>query len=117
MYSSNEWIISLANNQFALHHQPQLIDANLFRKQALQAKLEAEKEGIVVPLTLEEYCLKPKPNPNNQEPQVSMISWTRLLNNEILFQLDMTDFYDDAYDCSESDSESMNDGEDSGNAE
>lgn len=31
----------------------------------------------------------------------------------------MTDFYDDAYDCSESDSESMNDGEgeDSGNAE
>lgn len=41
------------------------------RKQALQAKLEAEKEGIVVPLTLEEYCLKPKPNPNNQEPQVS----------------------------------------------
>jgi ubiquitin-conjugating enzyme E2 R len=42
-----------------------------FRKQALQAKVEAEKEGIVVPLTLEEYCLKPKANPNNQEPQVS----------------------------------------------
>jgi len=74
---------------------------NIIRKQALQAKVEAEKEGIVVPLTLEEYCLKPKTNPNNVEPQ-----------------LDMTDFYDDAYDCSESDSESMNDeGEDSGNAE
>jgi ubiquitin-conjugating enzyme E2 R len=43
---------------------------NIIRKQALQAKLEAEKEGIVVPLTLEEYCLKPKSNPNNQEPQV-----------------------------------------------
>lgn len=40
-----------------------------FRKQALLAKVEAEKEGIVVPLTLEEYCLKPKTN--NQEPQVS----------------------------------------------
>lgn len=40
------------------------------RKQALQAKVEADKEGIVVPLTLEEYCLKPKTNPNNQEPQV-----------------------------------------------
>jgi hypothetical protein len=40
------------------------------RKQALQAKSEAEKEGIVVPLTLEEYCLKPKTNPN-VEPQVS----------------------------------------------
>lgn len=78
-----QWIISLANNQFALHHhQPQPIDANfyLFRKQALQAKLEAEKEGIVVPLTLEEYCLKPKPNPNNQEPQVSMRSLTRYQN-------------------------------------
>jgi hypothetical protein len=41
------------------------------RKQALQSKIEAEKEGIVVPLTLEEYCLKPKINTNNQEPQVS----------------------------------------------
>lgn len=41
------------------------------RKQALQSKVEAEKEGIVVPLTLEEYCLKPKINTNNQEPQVS----------------------------------------------
>ncbi|KAG5684170.1 hypothetical protein PVAND_013411 [Polypedilum vanderplanki] len=76
---------------------------NIIRKQALQAKLEAEKEGIVVPLTLEEYCLKPKTNPNNQEPQ-----------------LDMTDFYDDFDDdeCSESETESQNgDGEDSGNAE
>lgn len=44
-----------------------------FRKQALLAKTEAEKEGIVVPLTLEEYCLKPKANPNNQEPQVSVL--------------------------------------------
>jgi ubiquitin-conjugating enzyme E2 R len=75
---------------------------NIIRKQALQAKVEAEKEGIVVPLTLEEYCLKPKTNPNNQEPQ-----------------LDMTDFYDDFDDeCSESETESQNgDGEDSGNAE
>lgn len=46
------------------------------RKQALQSKVEAEKEGIVVPLTLEEYCLKPKINTNNQEPQVS---WTTKL--------------------------------------
>ena len=43
---------------------------NIIRKQALQAKTEAEKEGVVVPLTLEEYCLKPKTNPNVQEPQV-----------------------------------------------
>lgn len=66
----------LANNQFELHHR--LIGWNckffFYRKQALQAKLEAEKEGIVVPLTLEEYCLKPKPNPNNQEPQVIIMT-------------------------------------------
>lgn len=49
------------------------ISSRFFRKQALQAKVEAEKEGIVVPLTLEEYCLKPKTNPNNQEPQVSCL--------------------------------------------
>lgn len=41
-----------------------------YRKQATQAKIEADKEGIVVPMTLEEYCLKPKTNPNNREPQV-----------------------------------------------
>lgn len=93
-----------------------------YRKQALQAKVEADKEGIVVPLTLEEYCLKPKTNPNNQEPQVR--PYAKLSTESHLtsshFQLDMTDFYDDdAYDCSESDSESMHDGEgeDSGNAE
>lgn len=64
----------LALNQFTLHH-PIYLRLILFqseRKQALQAKVEAEKEGIVVPLTLEEYCLKPKTNPNNQEPQVSV---------------------------------------------
>lgn len=40
------------------------------RKQALAAKLEAEKEGIVVPMTLEDYCLKPKKKPSNQDPPV-----------------------------------------------
>lgn len=41
------------------------------RKQALAAKAEAEKEGIVVPLTLEDYCIKPKSKPSNQDPPVS----------------------------------------------
>jgi hypothetical protein len=61
------------NNQFkiqSLSLSLMCVILTICRKQALQAKLEAEKEGIVVPLTLEEYCLKPKPNPNNQEPQV-----------------------------------------------
>lgn len=43
-----------------------------FRKQALAAKAEAEKEGIVVPLTLEDYCIKPKSKPSNQDPPVSI---------------------------------------------
>lgn len=86
----------------------------------MQAKVEAEKEGIVVPLTLEEYCLKPKTNPNNQEPQVVFhFSCLYSENYYSFFQLDMTDFYDDFDDeCSESESESeKGDGEDSGNAE
>lgn len=44
------------------------------RKQALAAKAEAEKEGIVVPLTLEDYCIKPKSKPSNQDPPVSKYS-------------------------------------------
>ena len=43
---------------------------NIIRKQALAAKVEAEKEGIVVPTTLEEYCIKSKTKPSNPEPQV-----------------------------------------------
>lgn len=39
------------------------------RKQTLSAKLEAEKDGVIVPLTLEDYCIKPKHKPP-QEPQV-----------------------------------------------
>lgn len=41
-----------------------------FRKQAQAAKVEAEKEGIVVPLTREDYCIKTKVKPPPQEPQV-----------------------------------------------
>lgn len=41
-----------------------------FRRQALAAKAEAEKEGIIVPTTLEDYCIKPKFKPTNPEPQV-----------------------------------------------
>lgn len=41
-----------------------------FRKQAQVAKAEAEKEGIIVPLTLEDYCIKTKVKPQPQEPQV-----------------------------------------------
>lgn len=43
----------------------------LYSKQALAGKLDAEREGIVVPLTLEDYCIKPKSKPSNQEMAVS----------------------------------------------
>jgi hypothetical protein len=62
-----------------LHHRMFCV---FFRKQALQAKVEAEKEGIVVPLTLEEYCLKPKANPNNQEPQVNNSKNEKIVQRE-----------------------------------
>lgn len=64
-----------------------LTDDWFFRKQALLAKVEAEKEGIVVPLTLEEYCLKPKTNPNNQEPQVKM-NLFKYLSQIVQFNVD-----------------------------
>lgn len=40
----------------------------------MAAKLEAEKEGIVVPMTLEDYCQKPKKKPSNQDPPVSTLT-------------------------------------------
>ena len=78
------------------------------RKQAQAAKVEAEKEGIVVPVTLEDYCIKTRARPAEQ-------------------QLDMTDFYDDEYELDDDDDEDeeeehlsasdYEDGDDSGNGE
>lgn len=39
------------------------------------ARIEAEKEGIVVPLTLEDYCIKTQVKSTTQEPQVSTSSY------------------------------------------
>lgn len=50
-----------------------------FRKQAQVARIEAEKEGIVVPLTLEDYCIKTQVKSTTQEPQVS-ITFSEILN-------------------------------------
>lgn len=46
----------------------------------MAARAEAEREGIQVPLTLEDYCIKTQVKPNNDS------------------QVEMTDFYDDDYD-------------------
>jgi len=77
---------------------------NIIRKQVSASRREAEKDGVTVPLTLEDYCIKTKPKPSEGS-------------------VDMTDFYDDEYDDpddedDEDDEEDYNDdNEDSGNGE
>eukprot|EP00096_Caligus_rogercresseyi_P014084 TRINITY_DN661_c0_g1_i2.p1 TRINITY_DN661_c0_g1~~TRINITY_DN661_c0_g1_i2.p1 ORF type:complete len:247 (-),score=64.32 TRINITY_DN661_c0_g1_i2:792-1532(-) len=80
---------------------------NIIRKQVHASRSEAEKDGVVVPTTMEEYCLKPKPRPANPD------------------NVDIDDLYDDE-DCyiddddeyEEEDDEGNDDGsDDSGNAE
>lgn len=76
---------------------------NIIRKQVSATRVEAERDNVVVPTTLEEYCIKHKAKPSEQEA-------------------DMTDFYDDDYgddmDEEEEEEEDYNeDNEDSGNGE
>lgn len=63
---------------------------------------EAEKDNVIVPTTLEEYCIKHRDKPKEQES-------------------DMTDFYDDDYgddmEDEEEEDEIHDDNEDSGNGE
>jgi ubiquitin-conjugating enzyme E2 R len=76
---------------------------NIIRKQVLASRSEAEKDNVVVPLTIEDYCIKHNHKPVTQAD-------------------DMTDFYDDDYgddmdDDEEEDDEYNDDNEDSGNGE
>ena len=70
--------------------------------QVSASRSEAEKDNVVVPLTLEDYCIKTK---------APVMEST----------LDMADFYDDDYDLDDDedyvddDDEAEEDGEDSGN--
>lgn len=76
----------------------------MFRKQVSGGRLEAEKDGVVIPMTLEDYCIKTKV----RVPEAS---------------LDMTDFYVDDYDLEDDDDDlegsgdDYEDGDDSGNGE
>ena len=74
------------------------------RKQVSASRLEAEKDNVKVPTTIEEYCLKPK----QRNPE---------LEADIL-----TDFYDDDYHVGDDEDDEEGDGydednEDSGNGE
>lgn len=72
----------------------------------MAARAEAERDGIQVPLTLEDYCIKTqvKPKPSSSDSQA-----------------EMADFYDDDYDEDYDDpsygSDFAEDDNDSGNGE
>lgn len=74
----------------------------LFRKQVSATHAEAVKDNVIVPMTLEEYCIKHTAKPSEQES-------------------DLNDFYDDDYgddmDDEEQEEDYDEDNEDSGNGE
>ena len=68
----------------------------------LRSKLDAEKDGVKVPTTVQDYCVKSKPVKSDSD--------------------DFTDFYDDDYaddmdDDEDDDDDAMEYSEDSGNEE
>uniref|UniRef100_A0A8D8UNV1 Ubiquitin-conjugating enzyme E2 R2 n=1 Tax=Cacopsylla melanoneura TaxID=428564 RepID=A0A8D8UNV1_9HEMI len=79
---------------------------NIIRKQVSGGHLEAEKDGVTIPMTLEDYCIKAKARPADTS-------------------VDMTDFYVDDYDLDDTDDEEEEEeeedgrdsGDDSGNGE
>jgi ubiquitin-conjugating enzyme E2 R len=81
-----------------------LLELSTHRKQVASSRIEAEKDKVVVPTTIEEYCLKPKKKPSEPEADI------------------LTDFYDDDYaddveDYDDEADEFNDDNEDSGNGE
>ena len=72
----------------------------ILRKQVQRSKMEAERDGIKVPITVQEYCVKSKPIKSDSD--------------------DLADFYDDDYADDvddDDDDECMEYSEDSGNEE
>jgi len=75
---------------------------NIVRKQVLGTKADAEKDGVVVPTTLEEYCIKAKPALQKDSEDIDFD--------------DFDDFDDDDMD-DDDDDDAATDPEDSGNGE
>jgi len=48
-----------------------LLCLRLYRKQVLESKIEAEKDGVTVPTTLQQYCHSSKPTMPSFESQSS----------------------------------------------
>merc|ERR1711879_713279 len=73
---------------------------NIIRKQVQASRSDAEKDGVVVPTTMEEYCMKAKPLRPAQD------------------SIEMDDFYDDdCYDMDDEEESDENDDEISDNEE
>ena len=74
----------------------------IFRKQVAASRAEADKDGVVVPTTIEEYCIKHRSKPVVEDVDI------------------LTDFYDDDYDDGDDEEcpdDYNDDNEDSGNGE
>ncbi|KAH7727601.1 ubiquitin conjugating enzyme protein 3 [Aphelenchoides avenae] len=69
--------------------------ATIVKRQVEETKKEADKDGVVVPQTLEEYCLKTRKEADDAQDALNMLD---------------DDFYD--YNEDESDDENYSDGED-----
>lgn len=87
--------------------------AKMIKKQVELSRVEAEKDGVVVPMTLEEYCIKPKMN--------NMCSSGSHHKGHYSDALNSLDFYDEYYDYGDDDDEDQAEGcaddEDSGQGE
>jgi len=76
---------------------------NIIRKQVAASRTEAEKDNVVVPVTMEEYCIKAKARPAVQDN----IDMADLCDDDY-------DLYDDYDDEDEEDDEAADDTDDSG---
>uniref|UniRef100_A0A914UZ92 UBC core domain-containing protein n=1 Tax=Plectus sambesii TaxID=2011161 RepID=A0A914UZ92_9BILA len=75
--------------------------AKIVRKQVEATREDAERDGVSVPLTLEEYCVKTVPRPSDDPCDA----------------LDLDDYYDYGDDDSDDEEEYEETGEDSGQGE
>jgi len=77
---------------------------NIIRKQVQLSKAEAEKDNVVVPTTMEEYCMKPKP----RSSVGGGVGGNGGVDN---IEMD-DDFYDDCYDLGDDDDDDDDDEDD-----
>ena len=99
-YAKSSFDTSFTEGRSASHC---LINTVNFRKQVQLSKAEAEKDNVVVPTTMEEYCMKPKPRAGG----VAVGGGGGVDNIEM-----DDDFYDDCYDLDDDDDDDEDDEDD-----